>query len=73
MRVTTGRVVDGKFVIADESFAEGLTVTVPAPEDGETFTLGPDAEIALLEAMGEGDRGEVIAAEDLPRELGRTD
>lgn len=72
MRVTTGTVVDGKIVVADESFAEGLTVTVLAPEDGETFTLGPEAEVALLEAMAEGDRGEVIAAEDLLRDLGRT-
>jgi hypothetical protein len=71
MRVTTGKVVDGKIEVAGESFAEGSTVTVLAPENDETFTLGPDAEVALLEAMAEGDRGEVIPAEEFLRDLGR--
>lgn len=73
MRVTTGRVVDGRIEVPGESFAEGSTVTVLSPENDETFTLGPDEEAALFEAMAEGDRGEVVPAEEFLRELGRQD
>jgi hypothetical protein len=41
MRVTTGRVVNGKIEVPDEEFAEGMVVTILAPEDSVTFTLGP--------------------------------
>jgi hypothetical protein len=71
MRVTTGRVVDGRIEVPGESLAEGSTVTVLAPENDETFTLSPDEEAALLNAMAEGDRGEVVPAEEFLRELGR--
>lgn len=73
MRVTTGRVVNGRIEVPGESFAEGLAVTVLAPEDDETFTLGSEEEAALLAAMAEGDRGEVISAEEFLRDLGRDD
>lgn len=51
---------------------EGQVATVLAPEEDETFTLSPEAETALLAAMAEGDRGDVISAEELFRhsELG---
>lgn len=65
MRITTGRVVHGKIEIPGESFAEGSTVTILAPEEGETFTLGPEEELELRTAMAEADRGEVVPAEDL--------
>lgn len=71
MRVTTGRVVDGRIEVSGEVLAEGTTVTVLAPENDESFTLGPDEEAALLDAMAEGDRGEVVRAEEFLRELGR--
>jgi len=70
MRLTTGRVVDGRIEVPEESFPEGSTVTVLARENDETFSLGPEEEAALLEAMAEGDRGEVIPAEQFLRELG---
>lgn len=73
MRITTGRVVDGRIEVPGDCLAEGSTVTVLAPENDETFTLGPNEEAALLEAMAEGDRGEVIPAEEFLRELGRQD
>jgi len=73
MRVTIGRVVDGRIEVPGESLPEGSTVTVLARENEETFTLGPEQEAALLEAMAEGDRGEVIRAEDFLRELGKQD
>lgn len=71
MRVTTGKVVDGKIEVPEESFPEGSTVTVLATENDETFTLGPKDEAALLAAMAEGDRGEVVSAEEFLRELGQ--
>lgn len=71
MRVTTGKVVNGRIETPGESLAEGSTVTVLASENNETFTLGPEEEAALLDAMAEADRGEVIPAEELLRELGR--
>lgn len=71
MRVTTGTVVNGKIEVPGEGFAEGLVVTILAPEDRETFTLGPEAEAALLAAIEEADRGELISEEELWRELGR--
>ena len=64
MRVTTGIVVDGKIEAPGETFAEGLAVTILAPEGDETFELGPEEEAALLEAMAEGDRGEFISVEE---------
>lgn len=40
-------------------------------ENRRTFTLGPEAEAALLASIEEADRGEVISGEELLRELGR--
>jgi hypothetical protein len=71
MRVTTGRVVNGKIEVTDEELPEGLVVTILTPEDHGTFTLGLEAEAALLASIEEGDRGEVISAEELLRELRR--
>jgi hypothetical protein len=71
MRVTTGHVVNGRIEVPGESFDEGVTVTILTPEAGETFELGPEDEVALLEAMAQGDRGEVISAEELLADLGR--
>lgn len=70
MRVTTGRVVNGK-IEPDEELAEGTVVTILAPEDRSTFTLGPEAEAALLASIDEADRGEVISGEELLRMLRR--
>jgi len=71
MRVATGRVVNGRIEVPGESFAEGQAVTVLAAEGDETFALNPEEEAALLEAMAEGDRGEVVSAEEFLKELGR--
>ena len=71
MRVTTGRVDNGKIEVADEELTESMMVTILAPEDHRTFTLGPEAEVALLASIEEADRGEVISGEDLLRDLRR--
>jgi hypothetical protein len=73
MRVTTGKVVGGRIEVPGESFSEGLAVTVLAPEAEETFELCADDEEALLVAMAEGDRGDVISVEEFFRDLGRGD
>lgn len=71
MRVTTGRVVNGKIEVVDEELTEGMMVTILAPEDRGTFTLGPEAEAALLASIEEADRSEVVSGEELLRELQR--
>ena len=71
MRVTSGRVIDGRIEVPGESFDEGAIVTILTTEAGETFALGPEDEAALLESMAQGDRGEVISAEDLLADLRR--
>ena len=73
MRVTTGKVIDGRIEVPGESFAEGEAVTVLGAEGAETFTLNPQDEAALLAAMAEGDRVEVLSAEEFFRQLGRGD
>lgn len=71
MRVTTGKVVDGRIEVDEENLAEGMTVTVVAPEGDGSFELGSKEEADLLAAIAEGDQDKVISAEDLLRELGR--
>jgi len=71
MRVTTGTVVNGKIEIPGEDLEEGTVVTILAPEDRESFTLGPEAEADLLEAIAEADRGDFISGDELLRELRR--
>ena len=71
MRVTTGTVINGRIEVPGENFAEGMVVTILAPEDRETFTLGPEAEASLLAAIEEADRGELLTEEELWRELRR--
>jgi len=61
MKVATGKVVGGKIVLEGEPWAEGSIVTVVAREDNETFEVSPDEERALLEAIGQADRGLVVS------------
>ena len=60
--------VRGKYA---DRFSGGCAVV--APENDETFTLGTEDESALLDAMAEGDRGEVISADELFRRSARDD
>jgi len=69
MKVVTGKVIAGRIVIEGEPLEEGATVTVLAPERDETLTLNAQAETALLTALVEADRGEVILGEELLRKL----
>ena len=69
MKVATGKVVSGKIVVDGNPFSEGSTVTILAPEDGEVFELGADDEAALLAAIEEADRGDVIDGDQFLRDL----
>jgi len=71
MRVATGKVVSGKIVVEGEPFAEGSSVTVVAPENGEVFDLSPADEAALLAAIDEAERGDVVDGDQLLRDLGK--
>jgi hypothetical protein len=69
MKVITGKVVAGKIVVEGEPLEEGSTVTVLAPERDETFLLDAEAEAALLGAIAEANRNEVITGAALLRQL----
>jgi hypothetical protein len=73
MKIITGKVVAGKIVTEGEPLEEGSTVTVIAPERDEAFVLDAQAEAALLVAMAEADRGEVITGEQLLSKLRERD
>ena len=68
MRVTKGKVVDGHIVVEGESLTEGCVVTVLV-SDERSFTLSHEDEAALLEAIAEADRGDLLDAEDVLKRL----
>jgi hypothetical protein len=72
MTIVPGRVVNGRVEIEVEDFElpEGAEVTVYLPgEDEADFDLTPEQEAELEESIAEADRGEVIPAEHVLREL----
>jgi len=71
MRFATGKVVGGKVVLEGEPFEDGITVAVIATDDSETFELTPEQEAELLESIAEADRGELVDAAVVLRNLQR--
>jgi len=71
MKVATGRVVGGKIVLEGEMLHEGAVVTVVVHDDGETFDTTAEEEHALLEAIAQADRGQVVSWERLREQLRR--
>jgi hypothetical protein len=71
MKVATGKVVEGKVVLEGEPLAEGAIVTVVARDDDDTFDVSPEKERALLDAMAQADRGQVVSWETLRDRLRR--
>jgi len=69
MKVATGKVVGGKVVMEGEPLPEGLVVTVVAREDDETFEVTPEDEEALLAAIAQAERGEVVSWEQIREQL----
>ena len=72
MRVATGKVVGGKIVLEGETLHEGAVVTVVVHDDAEAFDTTPEEEHALLEAIAQADRGQVISWERLREQLRRS-
>lgn len=72
MRVATGKVIDGRVVVEGTAFDEGAVVTILARDDDETFDLSPEQETELLIAIAEAERGEVIPAGQLLKNLRHT-
>jgi len=60
MKVAIGKVVAGQVVVEGAPLEEGSSVTIIAPEGDETFEINGDAEAALLLAIDEAERGEVL-------------
>lgn len=54
-----------------EPLAEGSVVTVVAREDDETFDVSAEDERALVAAIAQAERGEVISWEQLREQLRR--
>ena len=72
MKVATGKVVGGKIVLEGETLHEGAVVTVVVHDDAEVFDTTPEEEHALLEAIAQADRGQVISWEQLRERLRRS-
>ena len=72
MKVATGKVVGGKIVLEGETLHEGAVVTVVVHDDAEAFDTTPEEEHALLEAIAQADRGQVISWERLRERLRRS-
>ena len=71
MRVATGRVVGGKVVLEGEPLTEGSVVTVIASEDDGLFDVSSDEEQALLAAIAQAERGQVVSWNELRQQLRR--
>jgi hypothetical protein len=69
MTTLTGRVVNGKIEVDDDSLPEGAIVTVHIHDDEETFEPTPEEEAMLLAAIAEADRGEFVSWAELLNEL----
>ena len=68
MLITTGRVHHGR-VEVDSDLPEGASVTVLAGEGDETFELNAADEAVLLAAIAQADRGEIVSASTVLRDL----
>jgi hypothetical protein len=68
MQIASGKVIDGRVVVEAE-LPEGADVTLIALDGEETFEVSPELEAIILESIAQGQRGEVISAEELLREL----
>jgi hypothetical protein len=68
MRISSGKVVDGKVVYEGE-LPEGAEVTLLAHDHEETFEVSPELKAVLLESIAQCERGETISADDLLQEM----
>ena len=64
MRITKGKVVGGQIVVEGDPLDEGSTVTILV-SDERAFTLNSEDETALLQAISEADRGDLVDGDDV--------
>ncbi len=64
MRISTGKVIEGKVVVEGLPLEEGSVATVLARESSERFHLTAEEEAELLLSIGEADRGETVSLEE---------
>ena len=64
MRITKGKVVGGHVIVEGDPLDEGSIVTVLV-SDEPTFTLDAEDEAALLQAIAEADRGDLVDGDDV--------
>jgi hypothetical protein len=64
MRITNGKVVGGRVIVEGDPFDEGTTVTVLVSGE-HTFALDADDEAALLLAIAEADRNDLVDGDDV--------
>lgn len=69
MKVATGRIIEGKVVVEGEPWAEGSIVTVVSRDEEQAFEVSVDEERALIEAITQADRGQVVSWEVLRERL----
>jgi hypothetical protein len=70
MSIVAGKVINGRIEVEDFELPEGKDVTVflHDPEEDD-FELTPEQEAELEESIAQADRGEVVPAEQVLREL----
>jgi len=68
VQIASGKVIAGR-VVVEADLPEGADVTLIALDGEETFEVSPELEAILLESIAQGQRGEIISAEELLREL----
>jgi len=73
MRFLSGKVIGGKIVVEGEPLEEGSRVTVLTDLDEQTFSLTPEQEEELLEAIASVERGEFVDGDEFLRTLGQQD
>jgi hypothetical protein len=65
MRITTGKVVQGRIELEGDPLDDGEIVTVLSHDSGEAFELSAEAEDDLLASIAEADRGELLTREQV--------
>ena len=68
MRITRGKVIDGRIVVEGEPLDEGSILTILV-SDEPAFTLTEEEEKMLLESIAQADRGELLDAKDVLNRL----
>jgi len=69
MRALGGELVAGRIGIEGEPLEENCTFTNLAPAEGEIFVLDAEAEVSLLAALAEADRGETVGGNEFLNKL----